>query len=155
MLWLKLLLLLCFEKTNYPRFVHPVTFDVLLSFWIFNFFVLNIQPVEPQCPPPYPFPHPSPFPPSIMRSVNPFTPEPSVTACAYPHPFYCLWHHQFQWSKTTLFTDLCLVKRSFKPYQNEHNSVKDTEEKGKKLCNTALKISLKILFHYPPTFPVI
>ena len=27
---------------------------------------------------------------------------------------------------------LCRVKRSFKPYQNELNSVKDTEEKGKK-----------------------
>ena len=27
--------------------------------------------------------------------------------------------------------NLCKVKRSFKPYQNEHNSVKDTEKKAK------------------------
>ena len=39
------------------------------------------------------------------------------------------------------------------PYQNEHNSVKDTGEKGKKTCNIDLKIAMKILFHYPPTFP--
>ena len=50
--------------------------------------------------------------------------------------------------------NLCKVKRSFKSYQNEHNSVKDTGEKGKKPCNIDLKISLKILFHcYPPAFP--
>ena len=41
------------------------------------------------------------------------------------------------------------VKRSFKPYQNEQNSVKDTGEKGKKTCYIHLKISMKILFHYP------
>ena len=42
-------------------------------------------------------------------------------------------------------------------YQNEHNSVKDTGEKGKKkkTCNIDLKISMKILFHLPPTFPFI
>ena len=50
--------------------------------------------------------------------------------------------------------NLCKVKRSFKPYQNEHNSVKDTGEKGKTPRNIDLKISLKILFHcYPPAFP--
>ena len=38
-------------------------------------------------------------------------------------------------------------------YQNEHNSVKDTGEKGQKPCNIDLKISMKILFHCPPTFP--
>ena len=44
-------------------------------------------------------------------------------------------------------TNLCKVKRSFKPYQNEHNSVKKT-------CNIDLKISMKILFHcYPPNLP--
>ena len=45
------------------------------------------------------------------------------------------------------------VKRSSKLYQNEHNSVKDTGEKGKKLWNIDSKITMKILFHYPPTFP--
>ena len=41
------------------------------------------------------------------------------------------------------------------PYKDGHISVKDTREKGKKPCNIDLKISLKILFHYPPTFPFI
>ena len=49
--------------------------------------------------------------------------------------------------------NLCKVKRSFKPYQNEHNSVKDTGETSKKPRDIDLKISMKILFHYPPTFP--
>ena len=49
--------------------------------------------------------------------------------------------------------NLCKVKRSFKPYQNEHNSVKDTGERSKKPHDKDLKISMKILFHYPPTFP--
>ena len=47
--------------------------------------------------------------------------------------------------------NFCTVKRCFKPYQNEHNSVKDTGEKGKKPCNIELKINMKILFHCPPT----
>ena len=42
-----------------------------------------------------------------------------------------------------------------KDNQNEHNSVKDTGEKGKKPCNIDLKISMKIFLHYPPTFPFI
>ena len=50
-------------------------------------------------------------------------------------------------------TNLCRVKRSFKPYQNEHNSVKDTGERSKKPCDIDLKISMKILFHYSLTFP--
>ena len=36
------------------------------------------------------------------------------------------------------------VKRSFKPYQNEHNSVKDTGETSKKPRDIDLKISMKI-----------
>ena len=43
------------------------------------------------------------------------------------------------------------MKRSFKPSQNEHNSVKDTREKGKNPCKIDLKISLKFLSHYPPS----
>ena len=43
------------------------------------------------------------------------------------------------------------MKRSFKPYQNEHNSVKDTREKGKNQCKIDLKISMKFLSHYPPS----
>ena len=39
-----------------------------------------------------------------------------------------------------------------KEIQNEHNSVKDTKEKGKKTSNIALTISMKILLHYPPTY---
>ena len=45
-----------------------------------------------------------------------------------------------------------VVKRSFKRYQNEHDLVKDTGEKGKTSCNFDLKLSIKILFHYPPPF---
>ena len=45
--------------------------------------------------------------------------------------------------------NVCRVKRSFKQYQNEHNSLKDTGEKGKKPCNIDPKIAMKILFYYP------
>ena len=51
--------------------------------------------------------------------------------------------------------NLCRVKRSYKPYQIEHNSEKDTREKGKKQCNIDLEIAMEMLFHYPPTFPFI
>ena len=47
------------------------------------------------------------------------------------------------------------MKRSFKPYQNEHNSVKDTGERSKKPRDIDLKISMKILFHCSPTFAFI
>ena len=53
----------------------------------------------------------------------------------------------FRHMKTKL--NVCRVKRSFKPYKNEHNSVKDTGEKGKKPCDIDLKIAMKILFYYP------
>ena len=49
----------------------------------------------------------------------------------------------------------CRVKRSFKPYQKDQDWAQDTGEKGKKPCNIDLKISMKILFHYPPTVPFI
>ena len=65
--------------------------------------------------------------------INPFATEPPVTARADPGPFYPLWRHQFWRSRTTFFANLCRVKRSFKPYQNEHNSVKDTGERSKKI----------------------
>ena len=42
------------------------------------------------------------------------------------------------------------VKIPFKQYQNEHNSVTDTGEKGKKPCKIDQKIAKKILFHYSP-----
>ena len=45
--------------------------------------------------------------------------------------------------------NVCRVKRSFKPYKHEHNSVKDTGEKGKKPCDIDLKIAMKTLFYYP------
>ena len=37
----------------------------------------------------------------------------------------------------------------FPTIPNEHNSVKDTREKVKKLCNIDLKVSMKILLHSP------
>ena len=39
-----------------------------------------------------------------------------------------------------------------KEIQNEHNSVKDTKQKGKKTSNIDLTISMKILLHYTPTY---
>ena len=85
--------------------------------------------------------------------LNPFTAEPPVTTRADPHPqlvssilcfasnwertpgtrlprpFYRLWRHQFWWSRTTLSSNFWRVKRSFTPYDNEHDSVKKTGEK--------------------------
>ena len=70
--------------------------------------------------------------------------------------------------RTTLSTNLCRVRRSFKPYQNEHDSVKETGEKGKnhvtltrkfpqKSCFTThlpfLSPNPKILKAFPKTFP--
>ena len=92
---------------------------------------------------------------NVQFSFNPFATELATNTHADLLPFYCLWCHQFWLSRITLSADLCRVKRSFKPYQSEHNSVKDTRERGKKPCNIDLKISMKILFHYPPTFPFI
>ena len=43
--------------------------------------------------------------------------------------------------------NLFRVKRSFKPYQNEHDSVKEAGEMGKKACNIDPKITMKIFFH--------
>ena len=40
------------------------------------------------------------------------------------------------------------MKLSFKLYQNEHDSFKETGEKVRKPCNVDQKISRKILFHY-------
>ena len=74
---------------------------------------------------------------------NPFAPELPITPCADPCPFYCLWHHQFWCSRTILSANLCRVKRSFGPYQNEHNSVKDTREKGKKHVTLTQKLPWK------------
>ena len=47
---------------------------------------------------------------------------------------------------------IIIIIRSFKPYQNEHETVKETREKGKKKHVTLTeKFSMKILFHYAPT----
>ena len=92
---------------------------------------------------------------SVQFSFNPFAPELPTTTHADLLPFYRLWCHQFLLWRITLSANLCRFKRSFKPYQSDHNSVMDTRERGKKTCNIDLKISMKILFHYPPTFPFI
>ena len=49
-------------------------------------------------------------------------------------------------SGATLSANFCRVKRCFKPYQNEHNSVKDTGGKGQKPCNIDLKILSRFSF---------
>ena len=41
------------------------------------------------------------------------------------------------------------VKRSFKPYQNVYDSIKEAAEKCKNLWQGDPKIPLKILFYYP------
>ena len=84
-----------------------------------------------------------------ILGINQFTLEPPVTACPDPRPSCPSWHHQCEWSRTTLSTYLCRVKRPFQPHQIEHNSVKDTREKVKKPCNIDLKVSMKILLHSP------
>jgi len=43
--------------------------------------------------------------------------------------------------------------RSFKPYPNERDSVKQTRERRKKPCNFEQKIPRKILSHYPLVLP--
>ena len=59
---------------------------------------------------------------------NQFAPEPPIMVRADddPRPFYHLWRHQFWLWRITLSANLLRVKWSSKPYQNEHNSVKDT-----------------------------
>ena len=61
---------------------------------------------------------------SKQMTINPFVPGPLVTALANPRPFYRLWYRQFLRSRTALSANLCRVKRSFKPYQSEHESVR-------------------------------
>ena len=43
--------------------------------------------------------------------------------------------------------------RSFKPYPNERDPVKQTRERRKKPCNFDQKIPMKILSHYPLVLP--
>ena len=72
----------------------------------------------------------------FSSGISPFAPELPVTTHADLRPFYdfyCSCRHPFCRLRTTLSPNLCSwVKRSFKPYQNEHNSVKEAREKGKK-----------------------
>ena len=69
--------------------------------------------------------------------------EPPVSVRADPRPLYRLWRQQYKWSSETLSANLCRVKRSFKPYQNKRDSVKDTGENGEKPCNIDRKIFVK------------
>ena len=66
--------------------------------------------------------------------IKPFAPEPPVTADAGPCASTAGDIISFNGHEQLVTANLCRVKRSFKPYQNEHNSVKDTAEKGKKPC---------------------
>lgn len=51
-----------------------------------------------------------------------------LASCVDPHSFYLSWHH-FTWSRITLSANFCRVKRSFKPYMNKHDSVKEAKAK--------------------------
>ena len=89
-------------------------------------------------------------------SFKPFAPELPVTALADPAPFYRLWRHQFQMPRTTLPTTLGRVKRYFKPYHNEHKTVKETGEKEKKeTCHIDRKIFQENLVSLPTYLPFI
>lgn len=57
--------------------------------------------------------------------------EMHLATCVDPHSFYLSWHH-FSWSRTTLSANFCRVKRSFKPYMNKHDSVKEAKAKANK-----------------------
>ena len=46
-------------------------------------------------------------------------------------------------------------KRYFKPYRNEHDSVKEAVVKRPKKYKVDPKIPMQILFHYPPAPPSI
>ena len=54
---------------------------------------------------------------------------------------------------------LCRGERSFKPYQNEHGSVKEATEKGQKPCKIDAKIPIKFFpttrLHFLPSNPTI
>lgn len=77
--------------------------------------------------------------------IGPFAPElPITTHVGIQVPF---------WSRTTLSVSNLIMhthtgKGSFKPYQNEHDSIKEATETGKKRCNVDLKIPVKIWFHH-------
>ena len=70
--------------------------------------------------------------------INPFAPERPVTTpmrIQVPSTSYDVISLNGQGQFCPLTCALCRLKRSFKPYQNEHDSVIDTGEKGKKPCN--------------------
>ena len=62
--------------------------------------------------------------PFFDQESNPFAPEPPITTTS---------HVSHVWSsvKDNFVSKLCRRKRSFKPHQNEHDSVKGTDKKAK------------------------
>ena len=63
-------------------------------------------------------------------SFNPFAPEPHNCPCT-SSSLLPLVMSSVEMPRTTFPTTLGRVKRSFKPYQNEHEAVKKNGEKGK------------------------
>lgn len=63
-----------------------------------------------------------------QQVFNQFMTELHLASCVDPHSFYISWHH-FSWSRITLSANFCRVKRSFKPYMNKHDSVKEAKAK--------------------------
>ena len=66
--------------------------------------------------------------PFLIRTLILSPPNRSELFHADPRHFYRLWRHPFYRSRTILSSNLCRVRRSFKPYQNEHGSVKEVGE---------------------------
>lgn len=86
---------------------------------------------------------------NFTSSFNLFTPEPPITACAHPPPFYNLWCHQF-WQSQTHY--LGRGKRSF-----SHSMKKIQKKKTCKTCKVDQNTQMRIMFHYiyPPASPSI
>ena len=87
---------------------------------------------------------------NYQQVFNQFMTELHLAACVDPHSFYLSWHH-FSWSRTTLSANFCRVKRSFKPYMNKHDSVKEAKAKANNHVTLTCILSWKSWFttHLP------
>ena len=87
---------------------------------------------------------------NFTSSFNLFTPEPPITACAHPPPFYNLWCHQF-WQSQTHY--LGRGKRSF-----SHSMKKIQKKKHVKWTRTLKWESCSTIYthlHLLPSCPMI
>ena len=90
-----------------------------------------------------------------IKVFNPFAPEPSISACADPRStsFLPLVMSSVLTVKDNFVRWLVQSEESFQTIPEWAQFSQGHWRKGKKPCNIDLKISMKILFHCPPTFP--